>query len=70
MGTKLKAIHLVVTHPDIGQFIARKITDPEQLADDTYIDRSVANLERMLKNKHDWSKSGVEPAVFCKRIEE
>jgi hypothetical protein len=68
MATKLKEIHLVVTHPVIGQFIARKITDPEQLADDTFIDRTVANLERMLAKKHSWPDC--EPAVFCKRIEE
>lgn len=68
MATKLKEIHLVVTHPVIGQFIARKITDPGQLEDDTYIDRTVANLERMLAKKHSWPDC--EPAVFCKRIEE
>lgn len=68
MGTKLKEIHLVVTHPVIGQFIARKITDPKQLADDTFIDRTVNNLERMLQKKHSWPDCA--PAVFCKRIEE
>ena len=64
----IKEIHLVVTHPQLGQFIARKITDPEKLKDDTYIDRTVNNLERQLKNKGGWF--GCAPAVFCKRIED
>jgi hypothetical protein len=66
--TKLKGIHLVVDHPVIGQFVARKITDPKQLADDTFIDRTVNNLIRMLRKKHIWPDC--EPTVHCKRIEE
>lgn len=64
----LKEIHLVVTHPQLGQFVARKITDPKQLNDDTYIDRTVNNLERQLANRGGWGSC--TPAVFCKRIEE
>ena len=64
----IKEIHLVVKHPQVGQFIARKITDPEQLNDDTFIDRTVNNLERQLKNKGGWGDC--PPAVFCRRIEE
>lgn len=64
----LKEIHLVVTHHQLGQFIAKKITDPEKLADNTYIDRTVNTLERTLKNRGGWGD--VPPAVFCKRIED
>jgi len=62
----IKEIHLVVTHPMIGQFVARKITDPEKVADDTYIDRTVNSLEGELMRKGGWDD--YPPAVFCKRI--
>jgi len=65
---RLKEIHLVVTHPALGQFVARKITERGQLDDDTYIDRTVNNLENMLAKKYNWPDC--TPAVFCKRIEE
>jgi len=64
----IKEIWLVVTHPVLGQFVARKITDPEDVKNDTYIDRTVNILERKLKNEHSWPDC--DPAVFCKRIEE
>jgi hypothetical protein len=66
MKRNFDEIHLVVTHPVLGQFIARKITDPEKLADDTYIDRTVNTLERTLSRKHSWPDC--EPAVFTRRF--
>ena len=57
---------LIVTHPLLGQFTARKITDPEKIHDDTFIDRTVNTLERVLKNKGGWGDC--PPAVFCKRV--
>ena len=61
-------IHFVVTHPVIGQFVARKITEKEELDDDTFIDRAVNMLTRTLKKKHSWPDC--EPAVFCKRLKD
>ena len=61
----LKEIHFVVDHPSTGMFIARKITDPEKLADHTYIDRTSNTLEAELLRK------GLDNVcVLCKRIEE
>jgi hypothetical protein len=68
MATEYDELHLVVTHPVLGQFVARKITDPEKLADDTYIDRTVNNLERMLTKKHSWPDC--EPAIFTRRFKD
>lgn len=65
---RLKELHLVVTHPVVGQFVARKITDPELVNDHTYVDRAVNNLERILAKKHSWPDC--DPVIFCKRIEE
>lgn len=62
-----KEIHLIVSHPQLGQFIARKITDPQKIMDDTYIDRTVNTLERTLKAKGGWGDC--PPAVLCRRIE-
>ena len=59
-------IWLVVTHPVVGQFVARKITDPELLADDAWIDRTVNTLIGKLAREHSWPDC--EPTVFCKRI--
>ena len=59
-------IHLVVTHDQLGQFVARKITDPEKLADDTYIDRTVNALMGELARRGGWN--GDPPAVLCRRV--
>jgi hypothetical protein len=59
-------LHLVVTHPVIGQFVAQKITDPKKLKDDTFIDRTVNMLERTLKRKHSWPDC--DPVIFTRRI--
>ena len=64
----IKEIQLVVTHPQLGQFVARTITDPEKLSDDTYIDRTVNSLIGELERKGGWN--GHPPAVLCRRIEE
>jgi len=64
----IKEIHLVVTHPVLGQFIAKKITDPEELENHTFIDRTVNMLESKLRKEHNWPDCA--PVVFCKRIEE
>lgn len=64
----IKEIHLIVKHPQIGTFIARKITEKDKLEDDGYIDRIVNNLERTLKNKGGWKD--YPPAVLCRRIED
>jgi hypothetical protein len=62
---ELKEIHFVVDHPSTGMFVARKITDPEKLKDNTYIDRTSNTLEAELKRK------GLDdPCILCKRIEE
>jgi len=68
MATEYDELQLIVTHPALGQFVARKITDPKKLADYTYIDRTVNNLERMLKKKHSWPDC--EPAVFTRRLKD
>ena len=59
-------IHLVVTHKQLGQFVARKITDPDKLMDDTYIDRTVNSLLGELKRRGGWD--GEPPAVLCRRV--
>jgi hypothetical protein len=59
-------IHLVVTHPNLGMFIARKITDPDKVADDTYIDRTANSLQGELERKGGWE--GHPPAVLCRRV--
>ena len=61
----LKEIKLVVSHPSTGMFVARTITDPEKLKDNTYIDRTVNTLTSTLERK---GLKGV--AVLCQRIEE
>lgn len=60
-----KEIHLVVDHPTVGQFVARKLTKPEQLEDE-YIDRAVSSLERWLRERGGWTKQ--EPAILIKRV--
>lgn len=56
-------IHLVVSAPSLGMFVARKITDPEKLKDDTYIDRTTNSLQQRLERK------GIKDVeVFCKRV--
>lgn len=60
---QLKEIHLVVTAPSLGMFVARKITDPEKLNDDTYIDRTTNSLQQRLERK------GIKDVeVLCRRI--
>ena len=59
-------IHLVVTHDQLGQFVARKITDPDKLDDDTYIDRTVNSLLGELARRGGWN--GDPPAVLCRRV--
>jgi hypothetical protein len=66
MATDFDELHLVVTHPVLGQFVAKKITDPKKLADHTYIDRTVNNLERTLRKRHSWPDC--EPTVFVRRF--
>lgn len=58
-------IHLVVDHPVCGQFVARKLTKPEELEDD-FVDRAVNNLSRWLRDRGGWGN--VEPAVLVRRI--
>ncbi len=67
MGTiDFDEIHLVVTHPQLGQFVARKITDPEKLMDDTFIDRTVNSLLGELERRGNWGDH--PPAVLCRRV--
>lgn len=56
-------LHIVVTAPSLGMFVARKITDPEKLVDDTYIDRTTNSLQQRLERK---GIKGVE--VLCRRV--
>ena len=63
---KYDEIWFVVTHPVIGQFVARKITEPELVNNHTYVDRALNTLEGKLAKEHNWPDC--KPAVFCKRI--
>lgn len=64
----IKEIRLVVVHPVLGRFVARKITDPKVLNNDAAIDRTVNLLQRKLAKEHSWPDC--EPAVWCETIRE